>query len=331
MILQISRATTNRLIDVVERNRRRIVDQMLQGARDALHQRSLALNLLAGTFVDRFVDSLSEGDPQKLIGWIRSLEESNETPSMRQIFAAGCATIAAEYRTAGCEGADMLAFFANVTLEIERAVSATAKSVPAPVPLAELRAEAVGSLIAVLSSHDAPTVTHGKSVGAWSGRIARFMKFIPETIEFIERCGLLHDIGKFAVPTLVLNKPGPLDEAEWLIMKKHAEMGADILKQIPSLRECAPIVRSHHERYDGAGYPDGLKGSQIPIASRIIAVADAYDAMVARRPYRQSASPAQALATLLSGSNTQWDPTVIDAFVSLFGARDQTQSAVRSA
>jgi len=124
----------------------------------------------------------------------------------------------------------------------------------------------------------------------------------------------LHDVGKLAIPDSILNKPGPLDQEEWAFMRRHTLIGERIVASAVSLREAAPIVRATHERWDGAGYPDGVGGEQIPLAARIIAVCDAFDAMVATRPYRIGMSPEDALAELRRCAGTQFDPAVVDAF-----------------
>jgi hypothetical protein len=132
---------------------------------------------------------------------------------------------------------------------------------------------------------------------------------------------LLHDIGKISTPDHVLLKPAPLELDEWDIMRDHAAAGARILSQIPSLQRCAIIVRAHHERYDGAGYPDGIFGSSIPFEARVVAVADAFHAMISERPYRQPIAPRQALQVLQDGRGSQWDPDVIDAMLGMFTRR----------
>src|SRR6476469_6175125 len=112
------------------------------------------------------------------------------------------------------------------------------------------------------------------------------MGLSPERVEFVEQCSILHDIGKVETPSSILLNTGSLSDEEWSVMREHVAAGARILTSIPSLARCAPIVRAHHERFDGAGYPDGLAGEQIPLEARIVAVADAFHAMISDRPYR---------------------------------------------
>jgi HD-GYP domain-containing protein (c-di-GMP phosphodiesterase class II) len=122
----------------------------------------------------------------------------------------------------------------------------------------------------------------------------------------------------------VLLKPGPLSETEWDIMRDHAAAGQRILSQIPSLARCAQIVRGHHERYDGRGYPDRLVGENIPFEARVVAVADAFHAMISDRPYRKAIAPRRALEILRDGAGTQWDPIVVQAMLDMLGAGRKT-------
>jgi putative nucleotidyltransferase with HDIG domain len=128
---------------------------------------------------------------------------------------------------------------------------------------------------------------------------------------------LLHDIGKIFTPKEILYKPGPLTDEEWDVMRRHPVDGADILDRIDGLKEMARNVRHHHERYDGGGYPAGLKGEQIPIGARIASVVDAFDAMISDRPYRKAMSIEKAIEELLRCRGTQFDPQVVDAVVEL--------------
>jgi len=129
---------------------------------------------------------------------------------------------------------------------------------------------------------------------------------------------LLHDIGKIFTPKEILYKPGPLTDEEWKVMRRHPVDGAEVLEQIANLKEMAFNVRYHHERYDGDGYPEGLKGEAIPLGARIAAVVDAFDAMISDRPYRKSMPVAQAIDELQRCKGTQFDPEVVDAVVELY-------------
>ena len=129
---------------------------------------------------------------------------------------------------------------------------------------------------------------------------------------------LLHDIGKIFTPKEILYKNGPLNDEEWAIMRRHPGDGADVLQQIGNLKEMADNVRYHHECYDGSGYPEGLKGKQIPVGARIASVVDAFDAMISDRPYRKAMSIENAIAELKRCRNSQFDPVVVDAVVAMY-------------
>ena len=132
--------------------------------------------------------------------------------------------------------------------------------------------------------------------------------------------GLLHDVGKVAVPLPILAKPGPLDEVEYDQIKRHpAASGALVVRA--DMGHLASLLRHHHERWDGLGYPDGLKGTQIPIVSRVLAIADAYDAMLANRPYRLALDPLEARHELEHGAGTQFDPELVEVFLRIRSAR----------
>jgi putative nucleotidyltransferase with HDIG domain len=133
----------------------------------------------------------------------------------------------------------------------------------------------------------------------------------------LRRGALLHDIGKIGVPDNVLRKPTALSEGEWAVMKRHPEFGAQIISGIPFLEDVARIVRHHHERWDGMGYPDGLRGDRIPLGARIFAVGDSFDAMTSDRPYRRGLLIDAAREEIRRCANSQFDPAVVTAFLSI--------------
>ncbi len=136
--------------------------------------------------------------------------------------------------------------------------------------------------------------------------------------------GLLHDLGKIAVPDRVLLKPGPLDRQEFALVKKHPEAGAEIVRPLRSFEAPEPVVLHHHERFDGTGYPYGLRGEEIPLSARIVAVADSFDAMTTDRPYRAGMSLETAFQRLEDGKGEQWDPDAVDAFLAAYAGTVQT-------
>jgi HD-GYP domain-containing protein (c-di-GMP phosphodiesterase class II) len=144
--------------------------------------------------------------------------------------------------------------------------------------------------------------------------------FDREAMKRLELGALFHDIGKIGIPSEILQKPGPLTDAEFEIVKEHPELGEKILAPIERLEDVRPIVRSCHERWDGLGYPDGKSGTDIPIESRVVLVCDAFHAMVTDRPYRGALPHEEAVRRLKEASGTQFDPTAVAAFVRLFEA-----------
>jgi hypothetical protein len=140
-----------------------------------------------------------------------------------------------------------------------------------------------------------------------------------EEIERIRIASLLHDLGKLAVPSEILDKPTALSDGEWQAIGEHPRIGQVILEQASSLREAIPVVLHHHERYNGGGYPHGLKGAEIPLGARIVAVADAYHAMIHDRPYKSALVHEEALAELRRNAGTQFDPDVVNVFCAMYG------------
>jgi putative nucleotidyltransferase with HDIG domain len=171
----------------------------------------------------------------------------------------------------------------------------------------------VRALTNAVEARDAYTGKHAERVAAYglelTTRIDPDLAAEPE----IEFGFLLHDIGKVAIPDGILHKPEPLSDPERSLMRRHPVIGWEILRAIPFLEEAGRIVRHHHERWDGEGYPDGLAGEAIPLAARIFAVADALDAITTDRPYRPAASLDEARETIARGSGTQFDPRVVEA------------------
>jgi two-component system, cell cycle response regulator len=160
-------------------------------------------------------------------------------------------------------------------------------------------------------------IEHSTAVGRYSAQVAEAMGLSPETRRRCQLAGRLHDVGKIAVPPDVLTKPGPLGAHEWAMMRKHPEQGAWMIGLVPGLGEVSGIVREHHERFDGAGYPDGRAGRLIRLEARIVAVCDAWAAMLADRSYQPASSPAGARRVLRDGAGTQWDPEVVRVFLEL--------------
>jgi len=168
-----------------------------------------------------------------------------------------------------------------------------------------------------LDFKDNDTGGHSQRVSLYAIEVARRMAIGPDQLDVIGQGALLHDIGKIAVPDRILLKPGQLSEAEWAIMRKHPETGYQMLKTIQIPEPIALIVHHHHERFDGGGYPRGLRGDQITLGARIFSVADLYDAMTSDRPYRKALSIDRVVAELKRVAGTQLDPVVVEAFLGI--------------
>jgi putative nucleotidyltransferase with HDIG domain len=165
-----------------------------------------------------------------------------------------------------------------------------------------------------LDLRDKETEGHTQRVTEMTLRLARAMGVPDEAMTHVRRGALLHDIGKMGIPDSILLKPGPLDEEEWAIMKCHPAYALELLKPIKYLHPALDIPYCHHEKWDGSGYPRGLKGEDIPLCARIFAVVDVWDALRSDRPYRQGWSEERVRAHIRNGSGSHFDPAVVEAF-----------------
>ncbi len=184
--------------------------------------------------------------------------------------------------------------------------------------LESMSEEMVQTLAVTIDAKDRYTNGHSFRVSWYASALAEKLGWPEEELKALRREALLHDIGKIGVPDAVLNKPGKLTDEEFAVIKAHTTVGSDILERAQSLHESALVARHHHERYDGRGYPDGLKGEEIPLHARVVTIADTYDAMHSDRIYRKGLSYDVILSELVKGRGTQFDPALLDAFLPLF-------------
>ena len=168
-----------------------------------------------------------------------------------------------------------------------------------------------------VEARDLYTVHHAERVGRYSLEVGRVAGLSAAEVAVLYQGGVLHDLGKVSIADAILLKPGPLDPDEYEIMKRHSEVGDRILQPLRSAERYLPIVRHHHERFDGAGYPDHLCRDNIPLGARIAAIADSWDAMTSDRPYRAGLDPDEARRRLGAGGGTQWDPALVESFLAL--------------
>ena len=179
--------------------------------------------------------------------------------------------------------------------------------------------ECLGLLLKVLNERDPGVLEDLNRMGHLASDTARALGLDDREVERVELAARLHDVGKLAIPDTILTKPGPLEPDEWEVMRTHAEIGARIVASAPSLAHTADLIRSHHERYDGRGYPDGLAGEEIPLSAAVIAVCAAFVAMMRHRPYSDAITVSEALAELRRCSGSQFHPRVVETFCALFG------------
>lgn len=178
-------------------------------------------------------------------------------------------------------------------------------------------------LLRILSERSPALGVHLDEVTALCDAVAERLGMPEADRSPLLQAASLHDVGKAAIPDAILNKPGPLNDDEWAFMRRHTLIGERILSAAPALSRAAKLVRWSHERFDGKGYPDKLASSVIPLASRIIAVCDAYDAMVSERPYKPPAEPAAARAELRRCAGAQFDPEVVEVFCTVLEERER--------
>ena len=315
----ISRDVGCRLASYVEDRRRELVAAIV---RSTVLPRpgSIAASVFAGAFLDRICQELEVGDPDVLDIWADAESDPDEAFEHARIVVIACAVVSAGF-VADCGHSDeVISYLALRSGELEkrfrtdRAVRAAKAMDPGKLVS---RDEVVASLLSAIDARDAATCEHSRAVGMWCGRLAKVLGMSPEMQAFAALAGTLHDVGKIATPTDILLKPGTLNGDEWEQMRGHSRVGAKMLERIPSLKDLAPIVRAHHERIDGKGYPDRLTGTEIPLVARIVAVADAFHAMISKRPYRDALPVARALEELRAGSGTRWDPAVAEAMLDI--------------
>jgi putative nucleotidyltransferase with HDIG domain len=197
--------------------------------------------------------------------------------------------------------------------------------------LRQAYADTISSMVAALEAKDVYTKGHSLRVAEYAVLIAGSLGVPPATVERIEYAGLLHDLGKVGVSHRVLGKETSLSAAEYDEIKRHPAIGAHILSDVPYLADLVPVIAAHHERLDGSGYGQGLSGAEIPLEARILAVADAYDAMTSIRPYRGAMSHEAAMEQLLDGRGTQFDEVIVAAFERAWGEKTATDGALAEA
>ena len=190
----------------------------------------------------------------------------------------------------------------------------------------ELRGSFIQTVIALANAidiRDTYTNTHSQQIASLAAKTARALGCSPEEVNEIHLGGLLHDIGKIGIPDTILQKPTKLEEAEWEIVRTHPKLGAELISPIKRLAGVSPMIESSHERYDGLGYPSGIKGDDIPLGARIISVVDSYSAMRDKRPYKEPYECDQIIDELKRNSGKMYDPRVVEAFLKIMQNGDK--------
>ncbi|MCW2967420.1 MAG: hypothetical protein JWM71_1192 [Solirubrobacteraceae bacterium] len=183
--------------------------------------------------------------------------------------------------------------------------------------LETLNRETIFAFVRAIDARDPYTARHSEKVAAYAVELAQALGLSPAECERIRLSGLLHDVGKLALERSILHKVGPLSDDEWRQIREHPGHSANIIGGVAHFAAFLPGARHHHERYDGHGYPDGLAGTEIPLDARVLAVADAYDAMTSNRSYRAALPHAEAIARLMASAGSQLDPVCVEAFATL--------------
>ncbi len=288
------------------------LDEALPNAR-----RTLQADLIVNGTIEQLAVWAKSGDDLDVVAWAESVLETRHSADLVAHLFGETVNIAARRLSAsGSLDEHMQAALTRLRETLDAHVSAfqVRRAVETVQPVDPVDAK-IEELLHRLCCRDEITYEHSRSVGAWCARLGRRMRLQRQDAILVMRSGLVHDIGKVLTPSEILQAPRRLDEAEWRIMKRHTLDGVRLMEPVIELRTLIPAVRWHHERYDGRGYPDALPQQDIPFAARMVAVADAFNAMIARRPYRDPLSPMAAIAQLREGSGTQFDPAVVENMI----------------
>jgi putative nucleotidyltransferase with HDIG domain len=278
---------------------------------------TLLAQTIAHACAARFLAAATEGKSLDLIGWTERTCASYgaHAPILDMLGAAPaivCGVLRQKRQLHAPE--DLLALESAIAAIVNRHLSAHRD---AKVHRIDELDSTIEALIARLDNTDPASAEHSRSVALWCRRIARRLGLDDDESTFVARCGLLHDIGKITTPEEILLAPRALSAAEWEIMRDHPVAGEKLIAGSPQLRPFSAAVRSHHERLDGKGYPDGLHARDLSLAVRIVSVADSFNAMIARRPYRLPMPPTTALEELERHRGTQFDPTIVETMISV--------------
>jgi len=282
-------------------------------------RRMLGLRLLVDEMNDRLIASVERGSWDDLCDWLDARSFTINEHVAQQVLLIVIDTFNHELE-AGLPA--YAALLGEVRLNLQRLLTIIRASDRISWREREARMHdpvdvAVDHVISSLEEKDSSTGEHSRAVSAWCTRLARKLGLSEAMLIKVKRGGLVHDLGKTTTPLEVLTAPRRLTEDEWRIMQNHVIAGYEMIGAVPALGSFSSIVRNHHERYLGGGYPDGLIRDEIPLATRIVTVADCFNAMIGRRPYRVPLTPSAAIEELRRHRKTQFDPDVTDAMTEI--------------
>ncbi|HZT13538.1 MAG TPA: HD domain-containing phosphohydrolase [Candidatus Baltobacteraceae bacterium] len=276
-------------------------------------ERTVVADAFIDATIDRVIEARSGGDTAPLSAWLSAaLGDAGLSPGFA-ILADTCVVLEASLERAGIRDAVLREELRSAAARAMESLRHEERASPTRA-IDEVDAR-INDLFARLETADVLTAEHSRAVSSWCGRLGRRLGLCEQDVTLLTRCGLLHDIGKLKVPAEILNAPRALSPTEWRVIRAHAAAGESIAKKEPLLRQTLPGIRSHHERFTGGGYPDGLRGDAIPFVARVVSVADCFNAMIGRRPYRPPLSPTFALEELQRNRGTQFDPELVDAMI----------------
>ncbi|MDQ2866676.1 MAG: HD-GYP domain-containing protein [Candidatus Eremiobacteraeota bacterium] len=277
------------------------------------HDASAVRNVAAHLFIDAFIDRVSvaaeENDICALDAWLNDvMDVGNPLSPPPEIVKSAASVI---------EAADGHPGVRRIARCVQRAAAAFEEAARreslSRVSTVDAVDAAINRFMNALDRYDPCTAEHSRAVASWCARMGRQMGFSePQCVEF-SRAGLLHDVGKVRVPLEILDAPRALNDEEWKTMRAHVEYGSEIIVQDELLSSFLPAVRYHHERLDGTGYPENLSGEAIPFVARLVTVADSFNAMIGRRPYRPPILPTTALCELTRCAGSHFDPDIVRA------------------
>lgn len=301
-----------RFVEVLAREKHGFEMELLRACeREA--GRNVATRLFADAFVRRLDAAVECGEAALFERWLGAA--SSPQAPLRPSGAVVCAVPLALSRAAREHGFERVA--AGLIAQIDACIaSARADAVEEPALVDDVDAE-IDRLLTQLDERDPLTGEHSRAVAAWSARIGRALGCAEVECRELGRAGLVHDVGKLSVPLSILHAPRTLVESEWCEIRAHTTHGEALIERYEVLRPYRDAIGAHHERLDGSGYPRGLRGRAIGFQARVVAVADAFNAMVGRRPYRSPHTPAGALGELQSEAGTLLDPDIVGALANI--------------